>query len=184
MVHLGVDYDPSRDQKQGLCYYYKSYDLHKAVTELRTGVYHEGRDGFLIYFPDRHAPGFAPEGCHCVTIYTVCPDTLAEGSWEENKEAYADELIHLAEEHLPGLSSHIVTKKIVTAEDYRAMTHMTKSSFGGTVPVWKQQNPPYVTPVKNLIFVGAQSQSGGGVPVVLNGAIDAYKTLGQGDGSQ
>ena len=175
MVHLGVDYDPSEYQKQSLCYYYNSYDLHAAVEELRSGIYHEGKEGYLIYFPDRHAPEFAPEGCHCVTIYTVCPDTLAEGTWEEKKEEYADKLIRLAEEHLPGLSKHIVTRKIVTAEDYRVLTHMEKSSFGGSVPIWKQKNPPYLTPVKNLVFVGAQSQSGGGVPVVLDGALAAYK---------
>lgn len=174
MVHLGVDYDPSVYQKQSLCYYYGSYDLHGAVERLRSGVYHEGEDGYLIYFPDRHAPEFAPEGYHTVTIYTVCPDTLKEGTWAEKKDEYADKLIHLADKHLPGLSEHIVTRKIVTAEDYRALTHMEKSSFGGTVPVWKQQNPPYITPVEGLFFVGAQSESGGGVPVVINGTRNAY----------
>ena len=52
---------------------------------------------------------------------------------------------------------------------------MKKSSFGGAVPIWKQRNPPYLTPVKNLIFVGAQSESGGGVPIVLLGAVEAYE---------
>ena len=175
MLHLGVDFDPSAFQKQSLCYYYGSYDLHGAVEKLRSGVYHRGSDGYLIYFPDRHAPAFAPPGCHCVTIYTVCPDRLREGDWESRKELFADELIRLAEEHLPGLSEHIAAKKIVTAEDYRRLTHMKKSSFGGAVPIWKQRNPPYLTPVKDLIFVGAQSESGGGVPIVLLGAVEAYE---------
>ncbi|MBQ4424921.1 MAG: NAD(P)/FAD-dependent oxidoreductase [Lachnospiraceae bacterium] len=175
MVHLGVDFDPSVYQKPCLCYYYGSYDLHGAVEKLRNGVYHGGGDGYLIYFPDRHAPAFAPAGCHCVTIYTVCPDRLREGSWEEKKEEYADRLIRLAEKHLPGLSDHIVTKKIMTAEDYRRLTHMSKSSFGGTVPIWKQKNPPHKTPVKNLVFIGQQSENGGGVPLVINGAADAYE---------
>ena len=178
MVHLGVDYDPSPYQKQSLCYYYGSYDLQGAVERLRSGVYHEGEDGYLIYFPDRHAPDFAPEGCHCVTIYTVCPDRLKEGSWEERKEACADQLIRLAEAHLPGLSQHIVTKMIVTAEDYRVLTHMKKSSFGGAVPIWKQRNPPHITPVKNLFFVGQQSENGGGVPLVAQGAVEAYQKSG------
>ena len=175
MVHLGVDYDPSEYQKQSLVYYYLSYDLHEAVRELRSGIYHEGKEGFLIYFPDRHAPEFAPEGCHCVTIYTVCPDTLAEGTWEEKKDAYADELIALAEEYLPHLGDHIVAKKIVTAEDYRRLTHMDKCSFGGLVPVWKQKNPSFITPVKNLVFIGAQSESAGGIAAVMKGAAHAYK---------
>ena len=180
MLHLGVDFDPSACQKQSLCYYYGSYDLHGAVEKLRGGVYHRGEDGFLIYFPDRHAPDFAPPNCHCVTIYTVCPDRLREGDWESRKEAYADELIALAEKRLPGLREHIVAKKIVTAEDYRRLTHMKKSSFGGTVPVRGQRNPPHVTPVKGLVFVGQQSENGGGVPIVLLGALEAYKKAGPG----
>ena len=178
MVHLGVDYDPSVYQKQSLCYYYGSYDLHAAVEKLRGGVYHRGEDGYLIYFPDRHAPAFAPPGCHCVTIYTVCPDRLRDGDWESRKEEFADELIRLAQTHLPDLAEHIVARKIVTAEDYRRLTHMSKSSFGGAVPVWKQQNPPHRTPVENLIFVGQQSENGGGVPIVLLGALDAYRKAG------
>ena len=175
MLHLGVDFDPSAYQKESLLYCYGSYDLHGAVERLRSGVYHEGKDGYLIYFPDRHAPDFAPEGCHCVTIYTVCPDRLKEGSWAEKKEEYAEQLIRLAEAQLPGLSRHIVTKMIMTAEDYRVLTHMKKSSFGGTVPIWKQQNPPHITPVGNLFFVGQQSENGGGVPIVINGAREAYR---------
>ncbi|MBR5410493.1 MAG: NAD(P)/FAD-dependent oxidoreductase [Clostridia bacterium] len=175
MVHLGVDYDPSAYQKQSLCYYYRSYDLHAAVEKLRGGVYHNGADGYLIYFPDRHAPAFAPEGCHCVTIYTVCPDRLGDGDWESRKEAYAKELVRLAEEHLPGLSEHIVTELIVTAEDYRAFTHMKKSSFGGTVPVRDLPTPAHLTPVKNLVFVGQQSENGGGVAAVCTGAVQAYE---------
>ena len=178
MLHLGVDFDPGVYQKQSLCYYYGSYDLHAAVQKLRSGVYHHGADGYLIYFPDRHAPDFAPPGCHCVTIYTVCPDKLRDGDWETGKEDFARELIALAEEHLPGLSAHIVAKKIVTAEDYRRLTHMKKSSFGGAVPIWKQRNPPHLTPVKNLLFVGAQSENGGGVPIVLLGALEAYRKSG------
>lgn len=178
MVHLGVDFDPSRYQKQSLCYYYGAYDLHMAVRRLREGVYHGGDDGYLIYFPDRHAPEFAPNGCHCITIYTVCPDRLREGSWEKQKQACADHLIRLAERQLPGLSEHIVTHKIMTAEDYRVLTHMSKSSFGGTVPIWKQQNPPHITPVKNLFFVGQQSENGGGVAPVIRGAEEAYRKAG------
>ena len=120
----------------------------------------------------------APPGKHCVTIYTVCPDRLKEGSWEEKKEHYADGLIRLAEQYLPGLTQHIGPRKIVPAEDYRRLTHMSKSSFGGAVPIWKQENPPHRTPVKNLFFVGQQSENGGGVPIVISGAKRAYEQSG------
>ena len=143
--------------------------------KLRTGVYHGGDDGYLIYVPSAHAPDFAPEGNHCVTLYTVCPDTLKEGAWEDVKERYADRLVALAEIHLPDLAKHTLTRKIMTATDYRHLTHMEKSSFGGVVPIWNQKNPPHVTGIKGLYFVGQQSENGGGVGAVMVGAKTAWE---------
>ena len=175
MVHLGVDYDPMEHLRSPLTYCYGMYDLSAATEKLRSHVYHGGDDGYLIYVPSHHAPDFAPEGKHCVTLYTVCPDTLAEGDWEDVKERYADRLVTLAEAHLPGLASHTVTRKIMTAADYRQYTHMEKSSFGGVVPIWNQKNPPHVTGVKGLYFVGQQSENGGGVGAVMLGAKAAWE---------
>lgn len=175
MLHLGVDYDPMQYLKAPLCYYYGTYDLHSATQKLRSGIYHGGDDGFLIYVPSAHAPEFAPPGMHCVTIYTVAPDTLAEGTWQERKQEYAEKLIALAQRHLPDLQSHITTMKIMTAEEYRTYTHMQKSSFGGVVPIWMVKNPAHVTPVKDLYFVGQQSENAGGVSTVVLGAKSAYE---------
>ena len=175
MLHLGVDYDPMQFLKAPLCYYYGTYDLHGATQNLRNGIYHGGDDGFLIYVPSAHAPEFAPPGMHCVTIYTVAPDTLRDGTWHERKQEYAEKLIALAQRHLPDLDRHITTMKIMTAEEYRTYTHMQKCSFGGVVPIWHQKNPAHVTPVKGLYFVGQQSENAGGVGVVMFGAKSAYE---------
>lgn len=175
MLHLGVDYDPMQYMESALYYCYGMYDLHGATVKLRTGEYHEGDDGYLIFVPSFHAPEFAPEGKHCVTIYTVAPDQLKDGSWEEKKEEYADKLIALAERQLPGLREHITMRKIMTAEDYRQFTHMEKSSFGGVVPIWNQKNPTHITPVQDLYFVGQQSENAGGVGAVIMGAKAAYE---------
>ena len=174
MLHLGVDIDPMKYMRSALSYCYGMYDLHEATVKLRTGIYHEGYDGYLLFVPSHHAPEFAPEGKHCLTIYTVAPDTLADGSWEEKKEEYAKTLISLAEKQIPELSKHITTMKIMTAVDYREYTHMKKCSFGGVVPIWNQQNPTHVTPVNNLYFVGQQSENAGGLANVIMGAKSAY----------
>lgn len=177
MLHLGVDYDVTKYMRSSLTYCYGMYDLHSATEKLRNGIYHEGDDGYLIFIPSTHAVDFAPKGHHCVTIYTVAPDTLKEGSWEDKKEKYADKLIKLAERQLPELSKHIVSKKIMTALDYQKFTHMKKSSFGGIVPIKDQKNPPHITPVDNLIFVGQQSENGGGFGAVILGAKDAFNKV-------
>ncbi len=175
MVHLGVDYNPMDYLRSPLTYCYGMYDLSAATEKLRTQVYHGGDDGYLIYVPSHHAPDFAPEGKYCVTLYTVCPDTLAEGDWEDVKERYADRLVELAEKHLPGLKNHTVTRRIMTAVDYRNFTHMKKSSFGGVVPIMGQKNPPHRTGISNLYFVGQQSENGGGVAAVMIGAKAAWE---------
>lgn len=175
MLHLGVDFDPMQYLRSALVYCYGMYDLHEATVKLRTGKYHEGDDGYLIFVPSHHAPEFAPEGKHCVTIYTVAPDTLAEGDWESKKGEYAEKLIKLAEKQLPGLSEHIETMKIMTARDYAEYTHMKKSSFGGVVPIKGQQNPTHKTPVEGLWFVGQQSENAGGLGNVIQGAKSAYE---------
>ena len=175
MVHVGVDFDPAEILGTALCYCYGSYDLPRATERLRSGIYHDGEDGFLLFVPSYHAPEFAPPGKHCLTVYTVAPDTLAGGDWESKKEEYADHLLERAEKYLPGLRQHIITEKIMTAADYREMTHMSKSSFGGTVPVRNLKNPPHKTPVRDLWFIGQQSENGGGLWAVSGGAAAAYR---------
>ena len=91
------------------------------------------------------------------------------------KEKYADRLVELAQTHLPELSKHVVTRKIMTAKDYRQFTHMEKSSFGGVVPIMGQKNPPHKTNVKGLYFLGQQSENGGGVCPVMVGARAAWE---------
>lgn len=177
MVHLGVDFDPMQYMKAPLCYYYKTYDIPGAVARMREGIYHEGDDGFLIYVPTVHAPDFAPEGKYCVTIYTVAPDKPTNGDWVKDKERWADHLIELAQEYLPGLRNHIIVRHVLTALDYREMTHMDKCSFGGVVPIMNQKNPPHETPVANLWFVGQQSENAGGVGAVIMGAKSAYDRM-------
>ena len=175
MLHLGVDYDPMQYLRAALVYCYGMYDLHAATEKLRSGEYHEGEDGYLIFVPSDHADDFAPEGKHCVTIYTVAPDTLKCGDWESRKQEYAEKLIRLAERQLPDLSKHIETMKIMTARDYSEYTHMKKSSFGGVVPIKGQKNPTHKTPVEGLWFVGQQSENAGGLGNVIGGAKAAYE---------
>ena len=69
-------------------------------------------------------------------------------------------------------------RKIMPAKDYRRYTHMEKSSFGGVVPIRDQKNPPHKTSVRNLYFVGQQSENGGGVGAVMLGAKAAWKKAG------
>jgi phytoene dehydrogenase-like protein len=181
MVQLGIDFDPTPFQPAALCYYYKTLDLESAVRRLRQGEYHEGKDGFLIYVPSLHSPSLAPQGKYAVTIYTVAPDTLAEGDWSSRKEELADKLIAEAEVHVPGLQAHTQTRIILTPEDFRKRTHQTHHSFGGVPPVIGNKPPAHKTPIAGLWFIGAQSESGGGVLNVMLGAQKVAKRILEGE---
>ena len=168
MVHLGLDREPA--QPSALCYYYGTYDVEKGVRDIRAGRYHDGADGFLVYIPSRHSPGMAPPGCAAVTIYTVAPNVIQGGDWEEGKERYADHLVACAEKHLPGIAAATRTRVIVTPADFRRRLRQSHHSFGGIAPVRDRPNPGYRTPIPNLWFAGSQSQGGGGVLGVMKGA--------------
>ena len=177
MVQLGVDFDPSKFQRAALCYYYGTDDLEGAVQRLRTGNYHEGREGLLIYVPSMHSPEMAPIGRHAVTIYTVAPDTLNQGTWSERREEMAEKLLIEAERHVPGLREHTKTRIILTPEDFRNRTHQSHHCFGGVPPVMGNHPPAYQTPITGLWFIGAQSESGGGVVHVMEGAAKVAKRI-------
>ena len=177
MVQLGIDFDPRPFQPAALCYYYKTNDLEGSVQRIRSGYYHEGREGFLIYVPSLHSKSLAPEGKFAVTVYTIAPDTLKEGSWSQRREELADKLVAEAEAQIPGLSKHTVTKLILTPEDYRKRTALRHHSFGGIPPVIGNKAPAHQTPIQNLWFIGAQSESGGGVLNIMTGARKVAKQI-------
>lgn len=180
MVQLGIDFDPRPYQPAALCYYYNTQDLEAAVKRLRTGDYHEGKEGLLIYVPSLHSPTLAPSGQYAVTVYTVAPDTLAIGSWANRREELADKLIAEAERHVPGLRQHTKTRLILTPEDFRARTHQKHHSFGGVPPVIGNKPPAHQTPIQGLWFIGAQSESTGGVMNVMTGAQKVARQIIEG----
>jgi phytoene dehydrogenase-like protein len=177
MVQLGIDLDPRDYQSDALSYYYATYDIESAVSACRRGHYHEGRDGFVMYVPTLHSPGMAPADRHALTIYTIAPNELSEGTWPRRRQELADKLIEQAERVIPDLRHHIETQVILTPEDFRIRTHQQHHAFGGRAPVMGQDGPDYETPISGLWFVGSQSKSGGGVQNVMAGAQEAARRI-------
>ena len=177
MVHLGIDMDPAPYQRNALCYYYGTYGIEEAVLTCRRGEYTGGENGFLIYIPSVHSPGMAPEGHHAVTIYTIAPNNLKQGAWQGLRDELADKLVEKAERYIPGLRAHTVRRIVMTPEDFKEITHLGHHAFGGIAPVMGKPNPSHRTPVKGLYFIGAQSESGGGVTGVMAGARDVANAI-------
>lgn len=124
-----------------------------------------------------HSPDMAPPGKHAVTIYTVCPHELKEGTWEEKREEMADKLIMEAEKIIPGLYEGSEVKVIMTPDDFKKRINVVHHSFGGTAPVMGEQNPAHCTPIQGLWYIGAYSESGGGVAGASLGARNVAKKI-------
>jgi phytoene desaturase len=175
MVHLGLDRQPA--QQSALGYYYGTYDVENGVRNIRSGRYHDGADGFVVYVPSRHSPAMAPPGGHAVTVYTVAPNTIGGEDWDERRERYADHLVACAEKYLPGLAAATRVRLVLTPADFRRRVLQHHHAFGGIAPVRDRPNPAHRTPVRNLWFVGSQSESGGGVLGVMKGARAAVRAM-------
>jgi all-trans-retinol 13,14-reductase len=181
MVQLGVDFDPSPHQPAALCYYYRTYDLEGSVRRLRAGQFHEGKDGFLVYAPSLHSRSMAPAGRHALTIYTIAPNALSEGSWSDRREELADKLVAEAEKVIPGLRERTRARMVLTPEDFRLRTHQKHHSFGGIPPIMGNKAPAHKTPIEGLWFIGAQSESSGGILNVMTGACKTAKRILKGE---
>lgn len=178
MVHLGVDYDPSVHQNGApLRYYYLSHDLKNTLKKLREGFYHKGEEGFLLYIPSKHSPEMAPPGHHSVTIYTIAPNNPKNGTWKDNKELWAEKLLDIAEQFVPDLRAHEKTRIILTPEEFKKRTFLNHHAFGGTVPHMVIPPPPHKTPINGLWFVGAQSETFGGVTAAMTGAQNVVNMI-------
>ena len=159
MVHLGVDYDPGQYQKAATTYYINTHDIEKGVNDVKTGKYHEGKDGLLIYVNSMHSPEMAPEGHHAVTVYTIAPNNVEQGTWEERKEEFAEKLLDEAEKFVPELREHTKTRIIVSPDDFKRRTHLKHHTFGGLAPVMGQKGLPHQSHIKNLFFVGPRAKA-------------------------
>lgn len=170
MVHLGLDFNP-RPYVHGVCtYFYGTYDIESGIDEAHQGIYHRGEKGFVVHVPTLHSPAMAPTGMHAMTIYTITPDTLKEGNWETDRGDYAKQLIACAERRIPGLSQHILTQAIFTPPDFRRIAYTSHHAFGGVAPIQNSPRVAHQTPIQGLYFIGAQSESGGGVNSVIPAA--------------
>ncbi len=177
MLHLGLDIDPSQYLPYGINYCYRSYDISGSVDKLLHETYHEGEDGYLIYLPSLYSPRSAPEGRYAVTVYTVAPNHLSEGTWSEKSAYYADKLLSLVSEKIPDIREHIVELTVFTPESFQALTLQAHHSFGGCAPVMGKKAVPNRTPIQGFWFIGSQSESGAGINNVVSGARRMAKTV-------
>jgi phytoene desaturase len=139
--------------------------------ELLQEIFHGPRlpDDFSLYLhaPTVTDPELAPPGCESFYVLAPVPHLgNAPLDWEALKEGYADRILAFLEEHLPGLRSHIVTKRLFSPVDFERELRSYQGSAFSVAPRLGQS--AYFRPhnrdprIPGLYLVGAGTHPGRG----------------------
>ena len=165
MVYLGVDMDLA------------DYSPLLKVAGQKGGV------GIVI--SSNLDPSLAPPGKASVHLITLLPagadDWPEEGElYRQKKKEFAEKLISLAGEVIPGLGRHIVVADAATPRTFARYTLNPKGCIYGFEQSRRAPPRPYFkTPLKGLYLAGASTFPGGGIEaVVISGIIAANDITG------
>lgn len=122
--------------------------------------------------PSAVDPSVAPLGKHVMSIFVqYAPYQLAEGSWDDQKEDFADRCIQLLARYAPNVPAAIEHRQILSPLDLERTYGLTGGNimqgamglnqlfFLRPVPGWADHR----TPLRGLYLCGAASHPGGGV---------------------
>jgi phytoene dehydrogenase-like protein len=125
-----------------------------------------------IVIPSLTDPGVAPPGKHVMSCFVqYAPHALAEGTWDDQREAFGDAVVDTIAEYAPNLKDIILHRQVVTPLDLDREWGLTEGNifqgelsleqlfFLRPVPGWAR----YRTPVRNLYMCGSATHPGGGV---------------------
>ena len=133
VVHLGVNMDLPKSLHCGCNMFYPDYGIAENNFRLAEKGQIEmdpRRIGFGLSVSTFKDHSLAPTGCHSMDIimmpapYSYCHQWMHndKNAYAELKETTSEMLITAAEQHIPGLSSHIVVKDISTPLTYERYT--------------------------------------------------------------
>ena len=181
-VHLGVDMDlePYREQIKRLNFIYPYDDIDRAMGNFPSGNVEEA--AFFLYVATFHQPEMAPPGKHSLKLeaYTTLNSTGID--WERDQQKIGDVFIRRAEQLIPHLGEHIVTRVHRTPLDLQRDTGNADGAFAGWsfAPEQLSRGRPFQrTPVPGLYLAGHWTTPSAGVPwVMLSGYNTASMVLG------
>ncbi len=158
--------------------------MERAYDDAKYG--HFSRRPYIdMVIPSLTDPSVAPPGKHVLSCFVqYAPYKLAEGTWDEQKEAFGNNVIDTIAEHAPNIKDIIIGKQFVTPLDMEREFGLTQGNifqgelsleqlfFLRPVPGWAY----YRTPVSNLYMCGSATHPGGGI-MAANGRIASQVIL-------
>lgn len=160
--------------------------LGQRYEELLSDIFHQKKlaDDFSLYLhmPTKTDPSLAPEGCESFYVLSPVPHLDSGTDWTAQARPYRDAIMNFLEQHyLPDLQDHIVAEHHIDPLHFRDTLNSYKGSAFSVEPLLTQS--AWFRPhnksedVKNLIFVGAGTHPGAGIPGVLSSAKIAEKLI-------
>lgn len=117
-------------------------------------------------------PDLAPPGKHVMTCFVeYAPYHLAEGTWDEQREALGDAVVDTLSEYIPNLRDIILHRQVMTPLDIERTLGLSEGNiFAGELalsqllffrpaPEWNH----YRTPIRHYYQCGSGTHPGGGV---------------------
>lgn len=126
--------------------------------------------------------GHAPENGSNLFVLVNAPYLSEEYDWTSRAKAYGDKVISLLEQRgLGDLGSHVKFRHHITPKDFYSKYLSNKGSIYGTSS--NDKFSAFVRPrnksreVDGLYFVGGSTHPGGGIPLVVQSALNASKLI-------
>lgn len=145
--------------------------MERAYDDAKYGHYSR-RPYIDMVIPSVTDPSVAPPGKHVLSCFVqYAPYKLAEGNWDEQREAFGNNVIDTIAEYAPNIKNIIIGKQVLTPLDLEREFGLTQGNiFQGELsleqlfflrPVagWAY----YRTPIHNLYMCGSATHPGGGI---------------------
>jgi phytoene dehydrogenase-like protein len=145
--------------------------MERAYDQAKYGEF-SSRPYIDMVIPTLTDPSVAPPGKHILSCFVqYAPYALADGSWDEQREAFGDAVVSTLAEFAPNIRDIILHRQVLTPLDLERQFGLSEGNiFQGELtleqlfflrpaPGWAQ----YTTPVRNLWMCGSGAHPGGGI---------------------
>jgi phytoene dehydrogenase-like protein len=145
--------------------------IERAYDDAKYGDYSQ-RPYIDVIIPSMIDPDMASPGKHVMSCFVqYAPYKLAEGTWQERREAFGDTVIDTLVEYFPNLKDIILHRQVLTPLDIEQTVGLTEGNiFQGELSLWQlfflRPAPgyaDYTTPIRNYYQCGSGTHPGGGI---------------------
>ncbi len=145
--------------------------MERAYDEAKYGRFSR-RPYIDVVIPSLTDPSVAPPGKHVMSCFVqYAPYRLKEGTWDDQREAFADAVVDTLAEYAPNLRDIVLYRQVLTPLDIERTIGLSEGNiFQGELtleqlfflrpaPGWAR----YRTPIDGLYVCGSAAHPGGGI---------------------